>query len=69
MLKLAKNQTKAKQHVEVKLLLFENCVLFPFTLSSKDNRRYSKKFAKYIYVYLNQVIMINGNENQAGNEK
>ena len=44
-LKLAKNQAKAKQYPEVKLLLSENYSLSSFTLSSKNNR-YSKKCAK-----------------------
>ena len=45
-LKLAKNQAKAKQHSEADLLLFENYSLSSFTLSSKNNRRYSKKGVK-----------------------
>ena len=42
-LKLAKNSAKAKQHPEVEFSLFENHSLFSFTLSSKNNWRYSKK--------------------------
>ena len=45
-LKLAKNQANAKQYPEVKLLLSENYSLSSSTLSSKNNRRYSKKCAK-----------------------
>ena len=45
-LKFAKNQAKAKQHSETELLLFENYSLSSFVLSSKNNRRYSKKCSK-----------------------
>ena len=38
-----KNQAKAKQHPEAELLLFENYLLSSSKLSSKNNRRYSKK--------------------------
>ena len=55
-LKLAKKQAKAKQHVEAEFLLLENYLHSSFTLSSKDNKRYSKKCAKNKYVYLNEVI-------------
>ena len=37
---LTKNQTKAKQHPEDELLLFENYVLSLFTFSPKNNKRY-----------------------------
>ena len=43
-LKLAKNQTKAKQHPEAELLLFENNS--SSTLSSKNKRAYSRKWGK-----------------------
>ena len=55
-LKLAKNLAKAKQNVEAELLLLENYVVSSSTLSSKDNRRCSKKCAKNKHVYLNVVI-------------
>ena len=42
-LKLAKNQANAKQHPEVELLPFENYAHSSTTLSSKNNRTYSKK--------------------------
>ena len=45
-------------------MLLENYVVSSSTLSSKDNRRYSKKCAKNKYVYLNE----NGKENEAENE-
>ena len=41
-LKLAKNQGNAKQQPEAELLLFEFFSHSSFTLSSKNNRRYSK---------------------------
>ena len=46
MLKLAKNQANAKQHPDVELLLFENYSHSSSTLSSKNDRTYSKKKAK-----------------------
>ena len=45
-LKLAKNQAKAKQHLEIELLLFENYSLSSTKLSSKKSRKYSKKMHK-----------------------
>ena len=42
-LKLAKNQTNAKQHPEAEFLLFENYSHSSSMLSSKNNRTYSKK--------------------------
>ena len=42
-LKLAKNQANAKQNPEAELLLFENYSHSSSTLSSKNNRTYSKK--------------------------
>ena len=41
-LKLAKNQANAKQQPETELLLFEFFSHSSSTLSSKNNRRYSK---------------------------
>ena len=38
-----KNQANAKQHPEAELLLFENYLHSSSSLSSKNNRRYSKK--------------------------
>ena len=46
MLKLTKDQAKAKQNSEAELLLFENYSLSLCTLSSKNNRRYLKKVQK-----------------------
>ena len=45
-LKWAKNQTNAKQHPAAELLLFENDSHSSYTLSSKNNRTYSKKEAE-----------------------
>ena len=45
-LKLAKYQAKAIQHPEAKVLLFQNYLFFSSTLSSKSNRRHSKKTYK-----------------------
>ena len=57
-LKLAKNQAKAKQHPEAELLLFENYSISSSTLSSKNNRRYSKNCTDSKYVCLNEVIWL-----------
>ena len=46
MLKLTKNQAKAKQHPEAELFLFENCSLSSSTLSSKNSKANFKKSAK-----------------------
>ena len=42
-LKLAKSQANAKQHPEAKLLTCKNCLHSSSTLSSNNNRTYSKK--------------------------
>ena len=42
-LKLAKNQANAKQHLEAKLLTFENYSHSSSLLSTKNNRKYSKR--------------------------
>ena len=56
-LKFAKNQAKAKPHPEAELLLFDNYSLSPSTLSSKNNRRYSEKYAKNKCVWLMTMKM------------
>ena len=56
MLKLAKNQAKARQRPEAELLLFENYSLSLSTVSSRKNRVYTKKCTKRKYVCLNEVI-------------
>ena len=50
MLKLAKNQAKAKQHPQAELLLYDNYLLSSCTLSSKNSRRFSKKRTTNEYV-------------------
>ena len=55
-LKLAKNQAKAKQHTEAKILLFESFSLSLSMLSSKNDRKYSKKYSENKYICLNEVI-------------
>ena len=67
-MKLEKNWAKAKQHAEAELLLLENYVVSSSTLSSKDNRRYSKKCAKKVRLF-KWEYMVNGKENEAKNKK
>ena len=59
------NQKLSNKHPEAKPSLFENYSLSSFTLSSKNNKWYSKKGTK------NKCIryMINDNENEAEDEK
>ena len=57
-LKLAKNRTKARQHPEAELLLFENYSLSLSILASKVNVRYSKKFVKNKCVCLNKIMWL-----------
>ena len=66
-MKLAKNQTKAKQQPEAEIFLFENYSLSSSTLSSKKNKRYSKKCKKK-RVRMFWVYMINDTENETENE-
>ena len=66
-MKLAKNQTKAKQQPEAEIFLFENYSLSSSTLSSKKNKRYSKKCKKN-RVRMFWVYMINDTENETENE-
>ena len=55
-LKLAKNQTKAKQHPEAGFMLFEDYLLPSSVLSSKNNRKYCKKCAKNKCVCFNEIM-------------
>ena len=55
-MKFAKNQAKAKQHLEAELLLFRNYSLSSSTLSSKNNKRYSETCAKNKYVCFHVII-------------
>ena len=60
-LKLAKDWAKAKQHTEPELLLLQNYLFSSSTLSSKNNRAYSKKCAKKqvcLFVYFNEIIWL-----------
>ena len=68
---IGKNQAKAKQHREAKLLLFENHSPSSSKLPSKNNSRYSKKCTKnkYFCLWFKRDYMINDNENEAENEK
>ena len=63
-LKLAKNQAKAKQNPAAELLLFENYSLSSFKLPSKNNRKYSKKYAKNQVCLFKWGYTINYNENE-----
>ena len=65
-LKSTKNEAKAKQHPE--LFLFENYSLSVSTLSSKNNKRYSKKVQKQMPLF-KCGYMINDNENEPETEK
>ena len=67
-LELAKTQAKTKQQLEAELLLSENHSLCSFTLSSKNNRRYSKKCAKTSVSILIGLYMINYDENETENK-
>ena len=51
-IKLDKNQAKAKQQHEYQLLVSENYSLSSFTLSSKNNGRYSKNVQKQVCLFL-----------------
>ena len=68
-LKLAKNQANAKQHPEAELLLLENYSHSSSTLSSKNNRIYSKKLAKEQVGLYSWDYEINHHENVDENEK
>ena len=68
-LKLVKNQGKAKEHPEAELLLLENYSLTSSLLSSKNDRRYSKKNYKKEVSLFKWGHMINDNAKDAENEK
>ena len=57
-MKLAKNQANAKQHPEAELCLFENYSRSSSTLSSKNNRTYSKNKQKNKCVYIHKIIQL-----------
>ena len=54
--------TKARQHPEAELLLFENYLLSSSSLSFKNNKRYSKKCTKKQVRLFKWGYIINGNE-------
>ena len=60
---MSKNQAKAKQHLEAEHLLFENS-----SITSNNNRRYSKKFTKKQIRSFKRTCIIRDNENEAENE-
>ena len=57
-LKLAKNQANAKQHPEAELLKLKNYSHSSSTLSTKDNRTYSKKKQKKKWVCILEIIWL-----------
>ena len=57
-LKLTKNKSKAKQHPESELLLFDNYRFSSSTLSSFSNKRCSKNCTKNKWVCINEVIWL-----------
>ena len=57
-LKLAKNQAKAKEYPETKLLLFENHFISSSMLPFKTNIRYSKKRVKNRCFCFNEIIWL-----------
>ena len=53
---IGENQAKSRQQSEAKFLLFENYSLSSSTLSSKNNKKCSKKCTKNKYASLNKVL-------------
>ena len=66
---MAKNQAKAQQHLEAELWLSENYSLCSCTLSSKNNRKYSKKYAETSVSLLIGLSMINYDQIEPENGK
>ena len=64
-----KKSSKAKQHTEAEVLLFQNYSLFSSTLSPKTNRRYCRKYTKKQVRLFKWGYMINDFENEAENKK
>ena len=56
--KTGEKSSKSLEQPEAELLLFENYWLFSSTLSSSNNKRHSKNYAKNKYVCLNAVIWL-----------
>ena len=67
-MKLAKNQANAKQHPEAGLLTLENYWHSSSTLSSDNNRTYSKKQEKEQACLYSWDYAINHNKNEDENE-
>ena len=57
-LKLAKNHTSAMQHPEAGVLLFESYLCSSSSLSSKNIRTYSKKWAKNNCVCIHEITRL-----------
>ena len=57
-LKLAKNRANAKQYPKVELWLFENYSHSSSTLSSKNNRTYSKNKQKNKCVCIHEIMRL-----------
>ena len=55
---MAKNQAKAKQRPEAELLLFEDYSNSSSSLSTKNNRRHYKKWAKNKWVCFNPFMHV-----------
>ena len=55
---MAKNQAKAKQHLQVEAFLFENYSLSSSTLSSRNNKAYSKIFANEQVCLSNEITWL-----------
>ena len=53
---VAKNQASAKQHPKAELLLFKNYSHSSSTLSSRNNRTYSKKKQNNKYICIHEMI-------------
>ena len=66
---MAKNQGNARQHPGAEFLLFENHSHSSSTLSSKNNKTYSKKQAKEQVCPYSWDYTINHNENEYENKK
>ena len=66
---VAKNQVKAKQHLEAELFAFENYSHFSSPSSTKNIRTCSKKWAKEQVRLYSRDCAINHNEIEKENEK
>ena len=55
---IGKNQANGKQHPEAELSTSENYLHSPSTLSSNNNRTYSKKKQKNKYVCIHEIMQL-----------